>query len=116
MNTPQSLAKHLSAYITDRQAIASYVAREYGNSYTVADINRMIEYKRPSRTTDSIPRKPSQLDAMPLAMHKPISTVKNGYDPYMKALLAYGAKHGTPVFSRQMCCELMLRDAGGLFA
>jgi hypothetical protein len=87
--THKTLAIHLATYITDKGMITAYVNRQYGTRYSLTDILAMLAQK----PTASIPRRPSQLSAEPVAPHAAISTSRGGIDPLAVATNAYLAKH-----------------------
>jgi hypothetical protein len=100
-------ARQLSAYITDKSAVAGHVNRLYGTRYTSADIIKMIEPK----ATDSLKRQPrgmSKLSQEPLDWSKPF-VHKFGRDPFLRALWGYHAKNHADRATRSYFNDILLR-------
>jgi len=104
--THQRLARGYIAMYHDASKVRAFVNREFGMRYSQSDIDNMLA--APARKpTDSVPRRPSQADAQPIAMHKPLATTRSGVDPLAAALWRYGAKHGTMTLTPATCRELL---------
>jgi hypothetical protein len=82
-------ARYYATLYSDLSTVRVHINREFCTRYTLADIERMVNTGQlePKR------RGPSQLSAEPIAMHKPITTLRGGMDPLAVATNAYLQKH-----------------------
>jgi hypothetical protein len=86
-------ARYYATLYKDISTVRAHINREFCTRYTDADIDRMLARK----PTDSQPKKQRQLSNEPIAMHRPITTLRGGVDPLAVATNAYIEKYADKI-------------------